>query len=104
LADQVTKQLSDIHQGTVPLTPIQQSQINAATNQFDQVRQMQFIANKSMEGIAAESIARSGMNIGNPTEAASEQNQAISDGLNKINNLDAEATKTISTLQPAFLD
>lgn len=96
--------LNQYTQGTLPLSITQQAQIDATRNQFNTIAQMQMVANKSYEGGVALAGARLGTNIQNPTEYLAEQQQAVTDSLNKLNNLAATANKTIADLQQSFQD
>jgi hypothetical protein len=97
-------QVTQIMNGTFPLTASQQASINATQAQFNQIAQLQLIANKSYQGAVALAGNREGLNIQNPQEYFAQSNQAITDGLNKINNLDATAAVTLSTLTQSFMD
>lgn len=98
------QQTSQILNGTFPLTPYQQSQIDATQAKFDSIAQQQLIANKAYENQTALAGNRLGLNVQNPQEYFAEHQKAISDGLTKINNLDATATKTIADLHQSFMD
>lgn len=97
-------QVQQIYSGTFPLSAAQQSLLTATQAQFNEVQALQLTANKSYQGMVALAGNREGLNIQNPSEYAATQNQAITDGLNKINNLDATATKTLATLQEGFMN
>jgi hypothetical protein len=101
---QRNSQVQQIMNGTFPLTASQQASINATQAQFNQIAQLQLIANKSYQGAVALAGNREGLNIQNPQEYFAQSNQAITDGLNKINSLDATAAVTLSTLTQSFMD
>lgn len=90
--------------GTFPLTPSQQAVLDNTTKQFAAVSAQQLIANKSYEQAVALAGNRLGTNIQNPAEYAAEGQKAITDDLQKINNLDATAAVTLANLKQGFLD
>lgn len=104
LADNFNTQTQQILNSTFPLSSSQQASISAAQAQFEQALQLQITANKSYEGGIALAGNREGLNIQNPQEYLAQSHQAISDGLNKINNLDATATKTLADLTQSFMN
>lgn len=109
--DEQTKALEDrqnqvdqIMNGTFPLSPAQQTILTTTKSQFDAIAQMQATANTSYQQAVALAGNRLGLNVQNQQEYLAEQNKAVNDGLQKINNLDAVASITIANLQQSFMD
>lgn len=97
-------QTQQILNGTFPLNPWQQQSIDATKAKFDEIEHLQMVANKSYEGGVGLASARSGVARQAPKEAMAESAQAVTDGLRRINVLDAEASKTLADLHQSFLD
>ncbi len=102
--EQRNQQVQQIMNGTFPLTGYQQTLLDATRNQFNVIAQLQMTANKSYEGGVALAGQRLGTNLTNPQEYLAEQQQAVTDGLIKVNTLDATAAKTLADLQQGFMD
>lgn len=102
--DDFKTKTDQIINGTFPLSPAQQATLDATQAKFDAVAKQQFIANQSYEQSVALAGNRLGLNIQNPQEYLAEQQKAISDDLDKVNNLDATAAKTLADLKQGFLD
>ncbi len=90
--------------GTFPLSPTQQASLDATQTKFDALAKLQLTANQSYENAVALAGNRLGLNVQNPSEYIAEQHKAVSDDLEKINNLDATAAKTMADLKQGFLD
>lgn len=102
--DERNQEVQQIMNGTFPLSAYQQQLMTSTQNQFSAIAQLQMTANKSYEGGVALAGNRLGTNLTSPQEYLAEQNQAVTDSLNKINNLDATAAKTLADLQQSFMD
>lgn len=99
------KRMTDqIINGTFPLSVSQTAQLDATQKKFDALVQMQIKANTSYENSVALAGNRQGLNVQNPSEYLAKGQQAISDDLQKIANLDATAAKTMNDLKQSFLD
>ncbi len=99
-----TQQISQIMNGTFPLTPAQQSQIQATQNSFNELKNAQEIANKNLVGQIRLSGATSGRSMTAPTINTSLVHAAVSAGIQKISALDSQASKAIADLQQGFMD
>lgn len=90
--------------GTFPLTATQQAQISATQQSFENLIKQQELFNKNYEaGVTAEGISR-GINRYAPLIAMGEIQKAVSDGLTKVANINAQMTKTIADLEEGFQD
>lgn len=101
---QRTDQVTQIMNGTFPLSPYQQTILDTTQKQFADLAQQQMIANKSYENGVALSNNRLGLNIQNPQQYLAKQNQAVNDGLQKVASLDTQGAKTLAELHQSFLD
>ncbi len=94
--------IASIENGTTPLTPAEQSQVDALKAQSDQLRQEQINANNNLQGGIQVSNARNGTAEFANTIAAGQLNQAISDGIRKVQALDAKASMAMNDLTTAI--
>jgi hypothetical protein len=101
--DSYNNTIQQIFSGTF-LTPDQQSQIAATQATFDRVRTLQTDANNNYAQLKQESAFRTGSNITDPNEFLAEHQQVISDNLQKITNIDTQATKALNDLKMSFAD
>lgn len=100
-----TKHMADvdsIKNGTFPLTPAQQSMVDSIQKMFDKSRQAQLIANKNYEGAITEAGISAGRNRYAPEIEAGNIFKAVSAGISKINDLDAQAAMSIAKLELGF--
>lgn len=102
--DDFKAKTDQIINGTFPLSPTQQASLDATQQKFDAIAKLQLTANESYENSVALAGNRLGLNVQNPSEYIAEQHKAVSDDLDKINNLDATAAKTMADLKQGFLD
>lgn len=102
--DDFNTQVTQIRNGTFPLTAAQQAILDSTQKKFDELARLQVVANTSYENSVALAGNRLGLNVQNPTEYVAKGVQAISDGLTRISNLDATAAKTMAELRQSFMD
>ncbi len=95
-------QVSQILNGTFPLSSTESALVGATMASFDRQKQDQAQANKAYEGSVAESSFRNGGEY-TPVQAAGQLATAISTGVQKIANLDAQAAKTVADLEQGFM-
>lgn len=88
--------------GTIPLTPAQQGQIDALKAQADSLRKQQQATNQNFQGGIQTLAQRSGRSQYAPELAMGEIQQAVSDGLSKVQELDAKAAGAIAQMTQAF--
>lgn len=100
--NQHTEQLQSLANGTFPLTPAQQSQITALQNQYAQLEQQQKTANANYQGGVQVASGRAGLTQYSPIIAQGQYQQAVSDGITKIQNIESEAASKVAALTDAF--
>src|SRR6185295_2926219 len=99
--DAIAEQFNPILQGTIPLTPSQQALITSLQTQLAQSVATQTQVNASYTGAVTEAAFRSGGEY-TPAEMAGRVQMAVSDGIQKIQNLDNSAASTIAKLENDF--
>ena len=104
LFDEHTTALNDIKNGTIPLTPAQQAQIDATQKTLDQTREAQVQANKSYEALVQQAQFRQGTNITNPNQFIAKNQQAISSDIARLQSLDNQSAMTVAQLKQSFMD
>lgn len=102
--DQHVRDIDALADGTFPLTASQQATLDATKAAFEQTRALQLKANESYENSIALAGNRLGLNLQNPREYLAQGQQAISDDIGRIANLDALAAKTMNDLRQGFMD
>lgn len=101
--DNYNSTIQQIFNGTF-LTPDQQAQIQATQATFDRIRSLQSVANDNYTKLKEQAGFRSGMNVTDPSQFLAQKQQAIQNGLDKIAQVDAAATKALAELKQSFLD
>lgn len=101
---QFQNQITQLQNGTFPLTVDQQAQVNSLQQQFDQLRQAQQLANKNYEGGTVNAGIASGRNRYAPEIELGNIQAAVSAGIQKIANIDAQAAGAIAQLKQGFMD
>lgn len=99
---QYETQLSQIQNGTFPLTPAQQQLYDSTSAQFDTLRTQQTIANTALTQGTAVAEARSGETEGGSQTALGNVGAAINTGIQKLAALDAQGSQALATLQSGF--
>lgn len=94
--------LNNVINGTIPLTPNQQAQIQALHDQFDQLRKQQLIVNKNYEAGITQAGIVSGRNEYAPEIEAGNITASINVGIQKIAQLDSQASDAISKMEEGF--
>lgn len=94
--------VAQLQNGTFPLTPSQQAQLDEITQQFQNLINTQTIANNSNVGAAKEAGGRLGINASAPTQYLGTINAAVSEGVSKIATLNTQMNSAITTAQTAF--
>lgn len=100
----LTNQVSQIMQGTFPLTPDQQSQVNSLQQQFDQLKQQQLLANQNYTGGVTNAGIAAGRNRYAPEIELGNIQATVTAGIQKIANIEAQAASAISQLKQGFMD
>lgn len=93
--------LSQLQNGTIPLTPAQNSVISSLQNQLATNTSYQNVANSAYTGSVTESMARSGGEY-TPQQSQALITNAITSGVAKIQALDNSAASTIADLEQKF--
>jgi len=94
--------LNNLRNGTFPLSPDQQAQLNDVQAQFDVLKEKQMTANRNFEGGTTQYTIRMGLNKYSPVMAEGVIKNAVDTGIKKIQDLDAKATAAVSKLRSAF--
>lgn len=95
-------QIDSIHNGTFPLNPLQQATISSITNNFNQLRQVQMVANQNYTGAITQAGVTSGRSRYAPEIEAGNIMQAVSTGIAKIAKIDSDASQALVQAQTAF--
>lgn len=101
-SDSYQSALAEIQNGTFPLSPAQQAQINSTSAMFQNLANLQTQANQAYTQSVAVAADRSGSLATDPTSFVAGQHEAISNGLQKIQNLDVQASQQLATLNASF--
>ncbi len=96
--------VQQIQNGTFPLTPAQQAQVNATQASFDQLKNAQTLANQNYEAQVRIAGITSGRNMTAPLINTSIVKAAVDNGISKIANIDSQASKAVADLQQGFMD
>lgn len=104
LTAQYQGQLTQLQNGTFPLTPAQQSQIDAMQQQFDQLVAQQKIANDNYIGVVTRSGIASGRSRYAPEIESGNIMGATNAGIAKIQQIETSAANSIAQMKQAFLD
>lgn len=100
----LNSQLTQLQQGTFPLTPDQLSQVNALQAQFNQLKTQQETTNKNYTGGITNAGIASGRNRYAPEIELGNISNSISVGIQKIADIDAKASSAIASLKQGFAD
>lgn len=95
-------QVDQLRNGTFPLSPSDQAQIDYVKRQFDNLKQQQLIANKNFEGLQNQLGNTSGRSRYAPEIQTQILQNTVSQGLQKIADIEAQAANTVAQLQSAF--
>ncbi len=101
LAQQVSGSLNSLLNGTIPLTPAQNSLVSSIQTQLQQNQAAQQVANQAYVGQVSEAAFRAGGEYTNQQMSGQIAN-AVSYGVSKIAELDNAAAKTMATLEEQF--
>ncbi len=99
----LTTALNQVMNGTFPLTPSQQAQINATQNSFNEAKAAQEVANANYEGQVAFAGASSGRAQSAPEIQLGLVHDAVTAGISKIAGIDSQASKAVADLQQGFM-
>lgn len=96
--------MTQIANGTFPLSRYEKQQIQSTQKQFDELKQLQVTANKGYEALQKQAQFRQGTNITDPTQFLALNQQVIDQDIKKVGNIDNEANKAVAELKQSFLD
>lgn len=102
--DDYKKTISDINTGSVPLSSNEQALLTSLQQSFDRQKITQEKANKSYEGVLAMSGARDGLARYSPVQYEQGIARAVSEGAQKIQDIDQEAVLKINETKQALFD
>lgn len=97
-------QVDQIANGTFPLTPAEQAQIDYVKRQFEMLKQQQITANKNYEGGMNQLGIISGRSRYAPEIQVGLIQQAVTNGIQKVADIEAQAANTVAQLQQSFMD
>lgn len=101
---QYTDAVNQMRNGTFPLTPDQQAQIDAITQQYQNLIADQKVANRNYEGAVRQAGIAAGRNMYAPEVELGNANAAVSAGLRAISKIQTEMAMTITQAKIAFQD
>ncbi len=96
-------QVAQLLNGTFPLTPAQQAQVNATQASFNQLKAAQDTANQNLLGQIRVQSAVSGINMTAPMVETGQISAAVNSGIQQIANIDTQASKAVADLQQGFM-
>lgn len=100
----ITAKFDAIQNGTMPLTPSQQSILDATKAQWEQLRQQQLITNQNYTQATQLFEARTGELTGGTQTALGNVQNTINIGNQKIAQIDSQMALSLSNLQQSFQD
>lgn len=104
LFDQMSAQLSQVTNGTFPLSATEQALVDSTQQSFNQAKQDQELANQSYIGSLETAGARAGRSEYTPEIQGGILHNAISAGIAKVNEIDRKATQALAELKLQFQD
>jgi hypothetical protein len=96
--------MTQLQNGTFPLTPTQQAQVDALRAQFDRLKEQQVVANRNFEAGMNQAQISSGRARYAPEIAMGQVKNAIDSGLQKIADIETKAASAVSQMQQGFQD
>lgn len=103
-AENFQKYVTQMQNGTIPLNPYEQAQIDATTNSFNSVMEAQKLANKNYEaGVGVANEAR-GLSRYSPAMAQGEILSAVTEGNKKVADLNTKMQQSLATMKQGFQD
>lgn len=100
--EQYNQNVQQMRNGTFPLTPDQQAQIDAMTQQFQNLLADQKVANRNYEGAVKLAGIRAGRNMYAPEIELGNVNAAVAAGARALADINAKMASTIATAKMAF--
>lgn len=97
-------QIDQLKNGTFPLSPSEQAQIDYVKKQFEALKQQQITANKNFEGSMNQLGIVSGRSRYAPEIQVGIVQNTVNEGLKKVADIEAQAANTVAQLQSAFED
>lgn len=94
--------ITQLQNGTFPLNPTQQAQVDALKGQYQQLIEQQKIANKNYEGGIAQTNITSGRSRYAPEIALGITMNAVNAGIQKIANIETEMNSAVANMQMGF--
>lgn len=94
--------LTQLQNGTFPLTPNQQAQIDSITQRFQSLIATQKVANANYTGAITQAGISAGRNMYAPEVELGNVNAAINTGIAKIADLNVKMSDAITTAKSAF--
>jgi len=98
------KTLDQINKGTIPLSSDEKALLSALQGSFDRQRAAQEIANRNYEGVVTKDQIMSGTQRYSPVFYQQQIGKAVSEGLNKITDIDNAAILKINEVKQSLFD
>lgn len=99
---EMQEKIDQIINGTYPLSPDQQAQIESAKQVFQRLIDQQTIANKNFEGGVTVAQTLSGMSEYSPLAAQGALKSAVDSGISKISELNSQLINAVTKMNIAF--
>jgi hypothetical protein len=99
---QLETQISQIENGTYPLTSAQQSQVDALNQQTQMLRQQQMVANSTYQNGVLLNEYLTGQAAPGEITGIADLQAAVSTGIQKIQDIDTKAAEALATMESGF--
>ncbi len=96
------KYVKDMQNGSIPLNPYEQAQLDATTNSFNSIIDAQKLANKNYEGGVTVANEAMGLSRYSPQMAQGEILSAVSEGNKKVADLNLKMQQSLLSMQQGF--
>lgn len=96
--------LKNIQNGTVPLTPYEQTQLTETRKAFDDLRQQQELANQNYLGGVTRAQEVRGLSRYSPEMAQANIKAAVDENNKKISTLNSKAALALAEMQSGFME
>lgn len=99
-----TDSINSLKNGTIPLTSSEQALIDSTTASFDRQRAAQELSNQAYQNGTQVLSARTGIDRYAPSLAQGNLAAAVSYGISKVSDIDAQRVEAVAKLQQGFDD
>lgn len=98
----VSQQITQLSQGTFPLSPAEQAQVNAVSNQYAQLVSQQQTTNSQFEAGTLMAAVTSGLQRYAPQMALGQVQDAVSSGIAQVADIEQKGAAALGTLESAL--